>query len=201
MRIWLLSCLLLIAHVATAQQWSFELWHEGKVILTEGDTLKGLVKYDFQNDLVQLIEANRKAEVYTARKVLFFEIYDETVKRYRQFYALPYGIAGNYKAPVFFELLQDGKMTLLSREHLETRNYSTSYYMGSYSKVILVNKYFFLEENGDIFEFNGNRNDLLNLMGKKGDDVENYMKANHLRFDDKYDLTRIVAYYNSLAGS
>jgi hypothetical protein len=187
--------------LAHAQPWPFELWHDGKVVLTEGDTLKGRVKYDFQKDLVLLDEGYRQPEVYTARKVVFYEIFDETAHRYRQFYALPYGINGDYKAPVFFELLQEGKITLLSREFLETRNYSSPYGMGSYPRVILSNKYFFLKETGDIEEFNGTKNDLLNAMGKRGDEVEDYIRANHLRFEDKSDFARIVAYYNSLFGS
>ena len=38
-------------------------------------------------------------------------------------------------------------------------------------------------------------------MNKKSDEVEKYIKANKLKFDDKYDFARIVAYYNSLFGT
>jgi hypothetical protein len=63
---------------------------------------------------------------------------------------------------------------------------------------VLVNTYFFLGEKGDITEFTGNKNDLLDLMGKRSKDVERYMKTNRLRYEDKYDLARIIAYYNSI---
>jgi hypothetical protein len=190
--------LLLSSAVANAQQWPFEFWHDGKVVLLEGDTLKGQIKYDLQQDLVQYVYKERKAEVYTARKVLFFEIFDASVKHYRQFFALPYTTSGHYKAPIFFELLSEGKMTLLTREFIEYKNYSSMYYAGSYSRQVLSYKYFFLKEDGTIEEFNGNRNDLLDMMGKKADDVEKFIKTNRLRYDDRYDLPRIVAYYNSL---
>ncbi|MFZ6010583.1 MAG: hypothetical protein ACOYXT_09565, partial [Bacteroidota bacterium] len=133
--------------------------------------------------------------------VLFFEIFDSSVHKYRQFYALPFATASGYRAPVFFELLEEGKMTLLTREALEYKTYNSPYYIGSYSRLVLVNKYFFMQENGDIEEFTGNKNDLLNLMGKKSEEVEKYIKSHRLRFDDKYDLARIVAYYNSLFGA
>jgi hypothetical protein len=200
-RIVLSLFLLVAAFAGRSQQFPSDFWHQGKAVLDNGDTLKGLVKYDFQKDLIQLREAEHQAEVYTARKLLFVEIFDESVKRYRQFYALPYSVTGTYKAPVFFELLKEGKITLLSREHLETKTYTSMYYMGAYSRVVLVNKYFFLKENGDIVEFTGTKNDLLDMMGKKGDAVQDYIKENHLKFDDKYDLARIVEYYNSLSGS
>ncbi|HEX5171383.1 MAG TPA: hypothetical protein VFW11_19535 [Cyclobacteriaceae bacterium] len=186
---------------AYAQQWAFEFWHEGKIILVTGDTLKGNVKYDLQQDLVQYEKKDVQPEVFTPRKVLFFEIFDRTVSRYRTFYALPYNATQAYRTSIFFELLEEGKMTLLSREAVEYRTYSSPYYLGSYSRQVLVYKYFFLEEDGNIVEFQGNKSDLLNMMGNKSDEVEKYIKTNRLKFEEKYDLARIVAYYNSLFGT
>ena len=191
----------LISGEVRGQEWAFELWHEGKIVLLEGDTLKGMVKYDMQQDLLQYNFKEQKVEAYSARKVLFFEIFDNTVHRYRQFFALPYTTPTNYRSPVFFELLEEGKMTLLSRESLEYRTYSSPYYIGSYSRLVLVNKYFFMKENGDIVDFTGNKNDLLDLMGKRAEEVEKYIKANRLKLEDKYDFAKIVAYYNSLMGA
>jgi hypothetical protein len=182
-----------------AQQWPFELWHDGKIVLESGDTLKGLVKYDLQQDLVQY--NNNKSgniEALTARKVLFVEIFDNTVSQYRQFYSLPYSSTGGYKAPVFFELLAEGKLTLLTRENLEYRSYSSPYYFGSYTRLVLIYKYYILQEDGNIVEFIGKKNDLLNLMGKHAKEVEEYMKVNKLKVDDRDDFSKIVAYYNSL---
>lgn len=183
---------------AIAQQWPSDLWHEGKIVLVEGDTLKGFIKYDLQQDLIQYNLNDKRTEAFSARKVLFFEIFDTSVRRYRQFFALPFTTATSYRAPVFFELLEEGKLTLLSRESIEYRTYNSPYYISSYSRQVLVYKYFFLEENGNIFEFSGNKGDLLSLMGKKSDDVEKYIRTNRLKYDDKYDFARIVAYYNSI---
>lgn len=186
---------------ANAQQWPFEMWHEGKIVLVSGDTLRGNLKYDLQQDLVQLEVPQERSEVFTPRKVLFFEIFDRTVKRYRKFFALPFNATTGYRTSIFFELLEEGEITLLAREAIEFRTYNSPYYFGSYSRQVLVYKYFFLEEDGDIAEFTGNKNDLLQMMGNRSEDVEKYMRTNRLKFDEKYDLARIVAYYNSLAGS
>ena len=186
---------------AEAQRnWPSEMWHEGRIVLVDGDTLKGLIKYDFQQDLVQYIVNKKQAEVYTARKVLMFEIFDETVHKYRKFFSLPYTNTSNYKAPIFFELLEEGKMTLLSRELLEYKTYSSSFYGGSYSRLVQTYYFYLLKEDGTIEDFRGNKNDLLALMGNKSKDVEKYIRANRLDFDDKYDVAKIVAYYNSLMG-
>jgi hypothetical protein len=190
--------LLMTYSTSRAQQWPSELWHEGKIVLAEGDTLRGLIKYDFQQDLVQYNLSDKRTEAFSARKILYFEIFDNSVRKYRQIFALPYTNTSGYRAPIFFELLQEGKLTLLSRESLEYRTYNSPYYIGSFSRQVLVNKYFFLDEKGNITEFTGNKSDLLDLMGKKSDEVEKYIKANRLKYDDKYDFARIVAYYNSI---
>jgi hypothetical protein len=182
---------------AQAQQWAFELWHDGKVVLVTGDTLKGLIKYDLQQDLIQYNAQRGSIEAFTARKVLFFEIFDTTIGQYRQFFALPYSASSGYRAPVFFELLTEGKMTLLSRENLEYRTYTSPYYYGSYNRLVLVYRFYLLEENGNIVEFTGKRADLIQLMGKRGEDVADYMRDNKLRIEDRDDFAKIVAYYNS----
>lgn len=185
-----------------AQQFPSDLWHEGKIVLLEGaDTLIGKVKYDLQQDLIQYTANAQTIEAYSAKKVLFFEIFDNTVHKYRSFYALPYTTQSGYRAPVFFELLEEGKLTLLAREAIETKSYSSMYYYGSYTRQILVYRYFFLDENGMITEFNGNKKDLLELMGKKAEAVEDFMKVNRLKLDEKYDFAQIVKYYNSLFGT
>lgn len=198
MRIVGIFFLVLLTSVVYSQRFPSDFWHEGKMVLEDGDTLRGNIKYDLQNDLLQL-DASNRLESFTARKVLFFEIFDKTIKRYRQFYSLPYTTSGQYKAPVFFELLSEGKITLLCREALEYRNYPSSfYYYGSTTRLVLVNKFFLLKDNGTIEPFIGKRSDLIDLLGNKGEPVEKYMKANRLNVDDKYEFAQIVSYYNSL---
>lgn len=180
-----------------AQEWPFELWHDGKIVLSSGDTLTGLVKYDLQQDLVQFNKQNKVVEAYTARKVLFFEIFDRTVDQYRNFFSLPYNATTGYKTPVFFELLVEGHMTLLARENLENRTYSSPYYFGSYSRLVLVYKYYLLEESGNITEFKGKKADLLQLMGRKSEAVDDFIRQNKLKIEERDDLTKVVLYYNS----
>jgi hypothetical protein len=180
-----------------AQQFPSELWHDGKIVLESNDTIKGQIKYDLQNDLLQIKEKNRM-ESFAARKILFFEIFDATVKRYRQFYALPYSPNNTYKTPVFFELLCEGKITLLCRENLEYRSVNSNYYYGSYSRLVLVNKYFLLQTNGNIESFEGSKGDWLTLMETRQVEMKDFIKKNRLEFSEKYELVRIIDYYNSL---
>ncbi len=179
------------------EKFAFELWHEAKVVLDGGDTLKGKLQYNMQTELVQLQQAGH-LETLTPRKVVFFEIFDQTVNRYRQFFSLPYALTGQYKAPVFFELLAEGNLTILSREKLEYKTYSSFYTYGTYTRLVLVNLYYLLNENGTIQPVNGKRNDFYDLMGNKKEAVEQYVKAHKLDFNNKYNLISIIEYYNSL---
>lgn len=198
MRLVIFLLLLFCGLPSYAQRFPSEFWHEGKIVLENGDTLKGSIKYDLQNDLLQFAKEGR-LESYTARKVVFFEIFDVTIKRYRQFFSIPYTTSAAYKAPVIFELLAEGKFTLLCRESIEYRSYSNSFYnYGTQTRLVLVYHYFLLREKGLIEPFVGKRSDLIDLMGKNGSHVEKYMKVNRLNLTDKNDFTQIISYYNSL---
>jgi len=192
---------LLASSLSFAQTFPFDEWHDGKVVLESGDTIKGAIKYSL-DDLLQVRHQN-KMESFSARKVLLFEFFDQGYKRYRTFYSLPYSTNGSYKSPVFFEVLTEGKITALSREKVEYRTYSYSPFMyGSYNtRKILVNIYFLLKENGNIQDFSGKRSDWLDLMGNRSNEVHDYAKDNKLDFDRKYDLKRIIDYYNSFFSS
>ncbi|NOS91562.1 MAG: hypothetical protein HOP30_06545 [Cyclobacteriaceae bacterium] len=186
-----------------AQQFAFELWHEGKAVLESGDTLRGLIKYEQSQDMKQdIIQVKVKSQMmsYSPRKVLFFEIFDTTAKRYRQFYSLPYSENNTYKSPVFFELLVEGKLTVLCRERLEYRtvNNSINYFYGSSRQLMLVMAYFLLKPDGTISDFEGRKNNWLRLMDAREREVKGFAKDNKLDFENKYELARIIEYYNSL---
>lgn len=194
-------CVIFIAitcSVSAQRNFSFELWHDGKIVLESGDTLRGQVKYDLQQDLVQYSSRVGAVEALTARKILFFEIFDVIEKRYRQFYSLPYSTTSGYKTPVLFELLAEGKLTVLCRERLEIQTSSSPYFYGMYSRPVMVYKYFLLKENGDIADLSLKRSDFMQVMGKHADHINDYMKDNKLRLDERPDLIRIIFYYNTL---
>ncbi len=198
MRKFLLCLIFLGITFCASAQWAFELWHEGRIVLETGDTLRGQVKYDLQQDLIQFTDKKGTVDALTARKVLFCEIFDRTIDQYRQFYSLPYNTASGYRTPIFFELIAEGKLTVLSRERLENQSTSSYYYGGTYSRTVLVTKYYMLKENGDIVDFSTRKSDVMQLLGKYADNINDFMKDNRLRLDEKQDLSKIIKYYNSL---
>lgn len=184
----------------SAQQFSFERWHDGRVVLASGDTLKGTVMYNMMQDIVLYKGADGHEVLYTPKNVLSYEIFDDEVHRYRDFYSLPYPNQTGYKVPTFFELVSEGKLTVLCKESVE-ETASPYYYDNTMRRRFLVFHYFFLKDNGNLDEFSGRKEDLLDLMGNRAEDVNKYMRRENLQLQRRGDFEKIVAYYNSFFNS
>ncbi len=183
-----------------AQTFPSEVFHEGMAVLVEGDTIYGRIKYDFDNDLIQL-NLNNVMRTYSSRKLLYFEIYDDVVESFRYFYALPYGVRTGYKVPIIFEILYEGELTLLAREYIvqETVPQWGYYTRGmGYAGLRLSYEYYYLRKNGEIMPYNQKKKELYDVMAKRSTEVKQYMKKNRLRYDRRNDLVRVTAFYNQL---
>ncbi|MDN5211134.1 hypothetical protein QQ020_03705 [Fulvivirgaceae bacterium BMA12] len=183
-----------------AQSFPSDIWHEGKLITIDEDTVRGKIKYDLDNDLIQ-IESQKSIYTYGSRKILYFEIFDEYFEDYRYFYAIPYETSNNYKVPILFEVLYEGQLTLLCREYISTETIPQfNSYSGRnlYSTFKLSYNYYFISKDGNITQYYLKKKDLLTIMKKRSTEVKQFMKNNNLKFDKRGDLVRITAYYNSL---
>lgn len=184
---------------AKAQKFSSEVFHEGYLVSSEQDTIRGQIKYDMETNIVQLIR-NNVVKTYSSHNLFYFEIYDQIQNNYRQFYSIPYNVEYNYKIPIIFEVVYEGPLSLLAREAIvqQTVNSGYGYSMGSFVQTILKQTFFFLDKKGNIKQFSGKKADLLMIMRDKSSKVKDFIKKNHLRVDDLKDLIRITAYYNAL---
>ena len=186
-------------------QVSADYWHEGFVVTIDHDTLNGTIKYDLETNMVQ-INVQNQIRAFSSYKVFYFELFDEVYKNYRQFYTIPYKLKANYSAPVIFELLYEGGLSLLSREKIvqvsPTSNpiyYSSrGMYSPSFTQTLVEYDYYFLDKKGLIMYFDGSRNDLLRIMSKKKEEVKSFMQKNRLKPSDMKDLIRIASFYNSI---
>jgi hypothetical protein len=198
MKITLLTLFLsALLRLGFSQTFPSEMWHEGKLVLTTDETKSGMIKYDQLQGIVQVKNGN-KILTYSAKSIFHFEIYDILSESHREFYVLPYGLVSSYKTPVIFEVLVEGKLTLLSREYVVIKNVQNPYSFGSYSREVLVYDYFFLDKNGNITKYTMKKRDLLLALSKRENQVDEFMKANRLHHDRRNDLVRIIAFYNAL---
>ena len=200
MRVLLGFCLVFIGFSSFSQRFSSEIFHEGFLVSTGKDTLKGDLKYDLEANVLTVLAAG-KTRSYSSHKVFYFEIFDKIQNNYRQFYAIPYAVNYDYKIPVFFEVVYEGKLSLLRREKIYTQtvNTTSAYWGGgSISQEVIKYSYFFLNDNGRITYFNGKKKELLRFMVDKHSDVKQFIKQNRLDTDEVTDLIRITAFYNSI---
>lgn len=183
-----------------SQEFPFQVWHEGKIVLMNNDTLSGQVKYNVEGNVVQY-EKNQQVRAFSSQKVLYFEIFDNIFESFRYFYSLPYYVQPNYRTPILFEVLYEGPLTLLAREYTveETVQHYGYYYRNHYStRTRLAFDYFFLDQTGNIHKYSLKKNDLFEVMRKREDEMKKFIKKNNLRYDRREDLVRAVAYYNAL---
>ncbi len=197
MRYILILTTICISNWTNGQYFPSEHWHDGYLVTNEGDTIEGLLKYDLENDLVQ-IEIDHKIQTYSSRKMTFFEIFDGITENYRKFYSIPYNINLNYKVPRIFEILHLGELTLLAREITvqETISPSSSQIYGTRRR--LTHRFFFVDTDGKISQFTSKKMDLMDIMSPKSSAIKTYIKKNNLRLDRISDLVRITAFYNSI---
>ncbi len=115
-----------------------------------------------------------------------------------------YEVGSEYSVPVLFEMMIEGKISLLLRERIvaETnQSYFPSYYsygiMPSFSNNYgYVNKvkydYFFLTDDGKIHRFKGRKKDILALMEDKYTVMKEYISKNKAEIYSKIKNSRSV---------
>lgn len=192
--------LMLAGTLSYSQKFSMLEWHEGMLVTANQDTLRGNIRYDLPGNSVQIQTASA-IKALSSFKVFYFEIYDEVYDNYRQFYSIPYKLRANYNAPVIFELLYEGGLSLLAREKIVQSNQSNGnpfWSSRSYPVNELKYDFFFLDKKGKITFFTGGKPELYEIMFRKRDQVKKFVKSNNLRVDELQDLIRIASFYNSI---
>lgn len=201
-RIGLLLVFLFCVNALQAQRFAQNYWHDGLVILESGDTLQGKLKFDLENELVQL-ESRGTLQTLTSRKTLAFQFYDRYEQRDRYFYTLPYSKVSDYKTPTFFELAMQGDpISVLVRESLITQTFvnNNPYTVRAGVPITRTSiKYdlYFLDPDGDIVSYNGTKKGLLYLLRSRENDIKEFLKENRIRYDSKLDIIKVIQYYNS----
>lgn len=183
-----------------AQTYPSELWHHGFMVHEDGDTLVGEINYNLETDVLQL-RSDHITKTYTARNIVYFQIKDQTINLFRDFYSLPYRLNGGYEALIFFEVLVEGELTLLGRERIVMENVVQPYATGNYTynRKRLVFDHFLVKNKEEIVEVPRRKKEFFSLLSKYNAQVKSFMKDNRLESDERLDLIRITRFYNDLA--
>lgn len=200
--IYIILTLISFQNLAFTQHFAQNYWNQGKVFLDSGDTLVGKIKYNLDNEVVQVQQLTLKT--FSSTNILGFEFLDTKNGVQRYYYTLPFKKVSNYETPTFFELLKEGEaITLLAREDLETRTitntnpYSPTAGMPFTTTRLKINLYF-LYKNGRIKYYNNTKKALLLLLKDRERQIKEFIKQNNIKYDRPSDIIAIVNYYNKL---
>jgi hypothetical protein len=198
-----LCCGLFFAYFFTQAQTVKQKSYQGTLVLENGDTLQGTLRYDFISDGLQLERDSGKLLSFHASQLHHFSFEDPDVKIIRTFYALPVANSSTYESIRFFEVLYEGRLTLLARQRSVAEEIAEDTYTGERQGAIDERlespfEFYFLKEGGVLQRYQPGRNKLFNYMDWRYREVKRYMRRNKLRDDYIADLVRITAYYNAL---
>lgn len=201
-----LICILqiIVSTPVFAQNFSKEYWHTGEVYLFTEESIKGSIRYDLDQNNITIRTPDNKLRSYNASQVEQFWIEDELQKRVRYFYALPQITKDDYRVLYFFELLTEGKITLLCRESFVVRQagYYSPYMWGGWanggSYVVQEDDYFLLNNEGNVADVEEDREAIMRLFGEKKEVMELYLIDHNNKLRNREDLLKTVRYYNEV---
>lgn len=208
-------CILIFQSVFS-QELSTDVWHKGSIVLETRDTLKGQLKYNIEENILQYRYSN-KLITLSPNKVTSFFFYDELLKSNRYFRSLEYSPYSTYKPEMFFEVLVVGELSLLAREYIsfETMMRNDPFltmdpYYNLYpnsaanyitTRVVNYNFYFFNtdSEEPEVLLYKEKKRNLLSIMKKHEEEVKNYIKDKKVLYNTRRGLVVLTEYYNSLS--
>lgn len=199
-RILLLLLFAVQAFFVKSQSNSYDLWHIGTLYLTTGDSLKGLLKYGSEKEMVQM-KAGGKEFAFNYAQIDSFWIIDITDSTRRDFNIYSYTNLEGFDVPLPFEdLVSNPKFQILVREIVRYENAATFVNQGFMPTRDVEYQYYYMQ-GGQLLFFNNSKRDVMEIVGDKGNEIMEYMKGNKLHFSKKKDLKLIFEYYYKLLSS
>ena len=172
-------------------------WYKGNIYLADGSITQGDIRYCLDQDLVML-KKDEQTLTLSPVKVDSFVIFDDYLNASRSFYTLPFKELNGYSRKRFFELLYKGKISLLNREGEMIVATDEGFDDASdLTEWVLIDRYYFRDENGEVSHFSGKEGDLLAYMKEKAEAVSEFIADQRLDASVREDLVVILDYYNA----
>lgn len=166
-------------------------WLNGVIHLTDGRVLSGKLQCQMQKNVV-LYQSEDGIQTYPAILIKYFEVRDKKFGRGQIYYSSANKVDGYSQKAKFYELITQGKLTLLSREKLVKK------YRPKGRVWFEVSQFYFQINLGLIQTLRPTKNNILKIMSEHAIDVNNYIKLYDLKINDKADLKLIFEHYNTL---
>jgi hypothetical protein len=191
-----------------AQQYSLDIWHNGKILLKDSTIVEGAIKYNYINNFIE-IRDDYAMKIVSANQMLEVVFKDNLLLMDRKIKVYPFQKVSNYKTDFLFEPLTIGKIDLLCREAIGYSTYSPAPIgmnqgMGMGMGVPIRSfrtvsyQYFIRKANGNIVHITRPRKQIKQITSDKKEQMKQYIKDHIIRWNNREDLVYIIRYYNSL---
>lgn len=178
-------------------------WVKGEVDLVSGKTIRGNIQFDLETNELLVITNNQKAKLFTSVNVESFQVIDDEAEMSRYFFSLPYKVEKHYEKNIFFELLSEGHITLLSRSvwsevpvYYQDPNGMVT---NTYSRSIVLEQFYFILEDGEIITSEPTIKDLLAngiFPEIAASDITSFVKRQKLKIHKRVDMITLINFYN-----
>ncbi|TXK37881.1 hypothetical protein FVR03_14560 [Pontibacter qinzhouensis] len=189
-------------------------WPVGEVVLLTGDTLQGPITYYRTEDVVNVQQSDGTLRALSPVNVDYFKVQESPDAYTRFFVTYNWNLNKSYsdfRKPTFFERMNKGPVTLITRETYVHRDMSNrgflrrgGYYDPTYASNLpnyvqqVVPVYYILFPDGEIKMLRNTKKDLERIFGKKASEVNKYAKKHRLSYEKLHGLIAIINYYNTL---
>ncbi len=166
-----------------AQEFSSDYWHQGTIVLKQGDTIQGPLKYNLSQNIL-LFQKKERYVSYNCSQVLAFSFFDVLDSIPRHFSSQQVFINEQYQIEMFFELLLVGNQNLFGRERIQLSRQAA---MASQGFLIpdyeLGFDYYYLSQSGLYLQpIRNTRKGLYALFGKYKDEMKSFMKSHKIHY-------------------
>ena len=192
--------LLFMSLSSLSQRFSPDFWHDGGIVLNNGDTLKGKVYYSLQENAVQL-DSDSKIRYFKAFKLHGIYFYSSLDSNFREFRVLEVEQDNGYKVPEFFEFFHQGEngIDLLGRERLVfTRKGSGA--VGFNEPGVTMGYDLYIRDSSGIHYIDNRKKYYLNVFGVNKNEIEIFINKNNFQSNNKNggNSFKIKTYKNQL---
>lgn len=175
----------------------------GTVYLKSGEQVEGLVQPNLDHNYL-LVQIPNGTRAYNAWQVAAYTLHDHFSGEHQLFYSLPYLVRGK-RADWFFELVQEGTLTLLKRDEEQVQEIpaarpfpATGYMPPPVWQTVTIADFYVLDPSAQIVRFYGGRKELLKLMPDQADRIDRFISVHKLNLADEDHLRAIFRYYDAL---
>ena len=183
-------------------------WHSSSIKLyqkigsigRESDSIPPVaLRYDIYNDAFEIMVSKNDIRGLKGEKVKFFVERQSEGQQPRVFVNLREFLSEE-SLTGFAEILSGGRVTLLSITKVSTTKptYNEALNSGTKDVRIIKTPQFYYVRSRSILKLGGSKKKIIEALGDKGTDVEEWLKKQDLDLKKPSDLAKVFDYYNGL---